>query len=437
MTGSTDFLYLSDNCGTSLAAGASCTLNYAFKPSVAAVETGANVISFSGGTGSPVSVNFTGTGTPTPTPTPAPTPTPTPTPTPIPTPTSQYYGSGIKSDGLTNSTVGSNGYFAYRFRATQSSALVNFRLKEQDNAVHTGYSGGTGGSSWIFQLQTDDGTSNHYPSGTVIASASEANPICCYFPLVTFSSPATLTAGQIYHLVVLNGDANPTVNYTSIDNIYGASPTTPAQPTLADTDWALLRNSGQLGSPGSWSFRAGHTPILQLNYGNGNSAGKGYTDTFSSSGRKTISGTNAVRETFTVSGSTRTVSGASIRLLKVSGTSALTIRLEQGNGTLIEQVTVPAASIGTSAQWVTVTFTSSRTLTAGQAYNLLLTAPSDTSYATWPMQEGVAAGFSSTTFFGDGYAQFATTGTNWSGDFQGTGASTRTDLDLQFYFTAQ
>jgi hypothetical protein len=58
----TDFTSPSNTCGTSIAAGASCTINVVFTPSVAAVES-ANLVITDADTSSPQTVTLSGTGT--------------------------------------------------------------------------------------------------------------------------------------------------------------------------------------------------------------------------------------------------------------------------------------------------------------------------------------------------------------------------------------
>jgi fibronectin type 3 domain-containing protein len=59
-TNSSDFVQ-NNNCGTSVASGANCTIVVMFTPSIAGAETAALNIS-DNATGSPQSVNFSGTG---------------------------------------------------------------------------------------------------------------------------------------------------------------------------------------------------------------------------------------------------------------------------------------------------------------------------------------------------------------------------------------
>src|SRR5207237_608309 len=79
---------------------------------------------------------------------------------------------GINADTLGNTQIGgtnnsSTSKTSYRFRAGQSANLTSIRVYFVTG--HSGYSGGTGGKIEV-TLQTDDGTTNHAPSGTILAS---------------------------------------------------------------------------------------------------------------------------------------------------------------------------------------------------------------------------------------------------------------------------
>jgi len=427
MTGSADFLYIGDNCGTGLAAGASCTLNYAFKPSVAAIETGANVISFSGGTGGPVTVNLTGKGI-----------------NPIPA----YYGPGIGADSLNNHQVADNDV-DNRFRAATTSAL-NSLISYNIAVIHScppisggTYGCGTGGTMHIC-IQTDDGTASHHTTGTNLACTDDVQPITNNAPKLrteTFSSPASLTAGVLYHIHWHNTDPNPTSNFVSVDDEYTFDATVPRQPTISDTD--LEVRSGQNGPD---TVATHDTPLFQLTYANGVKQGQGYMENWFSNA-PLISGAQTVREQFTVSGGDRVVSSVSLHMKRDSsntGSGPLTVRLETGAGALIEQGTIPANTfpVGTRdasayhAGWGTYTFTTPRTLTNGQSYHLVLSAPSDTVFCMQAMERGNNYGFVVPTFFGDGYGQYSiNSGSTWSGFDQMGGGTNFTNADMQFYFT--
>jgi hypothetical protein len=344
------------------------------------------------------------------------------------------YGPGLGADSLANTVVGgpSGNIVSYRFRAGHSGSLQQIHVYL---ILRAGYAAGTGGKLQV-TVNPDDGTAAHNPSNTVLASYLLSDPLAATpsanFPIFKFSVPPTLVGGQLYHIVFTNVDASPTINYLSVDTLYYAKPSTPNQPTISDVDSAEL-----LGGTGrAWAPRKGYTPIVELDYQDGWSELNGYIEAWVGA-PQSISGTSAVRETLTVSGPQRTVASASIRVARISGSDPLIVRLENGDGTLIEQGEISAASIPltspASYTWTTFTFSSAHTLLAGQNYHLHFGAASSSTYQVFPIRKGSNYGFQDTTYFPDGYAQFGQNG-SWSGWTQ-WGVTNRTDGDLQFYFS--
>lgn len=350
---------------------------------------------------------------------------------------SQYYGSGIGSDGLANTTVGPNGNtVSYRFRAKHSGVLPQVLIYLIPD--HPGYAAGTAGTTQV-TLNTDDGTSSHSPTSTVLASYVMSDVLSLpsparYFYTVQFASSPTLTAGQLYHLVFKSIDASPSVNFLSVDAFYQVVFPSPVQPTISDTDAAVLL--GENGS--SWQPRAGYTPIYQLQFQNGVTEGIGYMEGWSGA-PEPISGTNAVRETFTVSGSAVNVSSVGIRLAHLNGNDPLVVRLENADGSLIEEGSVPAAAIQQSSAaspayvWASYKFSTTYALVPGNTYHLDFEASATSTYQAFPIRKGLNYGFQPTTYFPDGHAEFEQNG-SWAGWTQ-WGATNRTDGDLQFYFS--
>jgi hypothetical protein len=346
------------------------------------------------------------------------------------------YGSCVGGDGLNNTIIGGPEHVSssYRFRATTTSALASIRIYVIGPA-YSGYGAGTGGT-FEATVQTDDGSSSHGPSGTVLATTT-FRPTAD-FPLVTWTRPAALAAGTLYHVVFRNVDPDPVANYASLDGIFMYQPTSPRQPGFTDTDWGQPMRSGS----GPWSDRTNTVPIMQLNYANGVTAGSGYMETWVRS-PKTVSGSAKARESFTVSGASRSVSSFSVRLMRLAGSSPLSIRLETAGGTLVEQGTIAAADIevgipgdhgGTGhATWETWTFAAPRTLAASQAYNVVLSTAADTSYSVFAVRKGTSYGFAPSTVFADGHAQYTTNGTTW-GAFTQDGGGALDQGDLQFCF---
>jgi hypothetical protein len=350
---------------------------------------------------------------------------------------SNFYGPGIGSDGLANTTVGPYGNtVSYRFRSKHSGVLPQVLIYLIPD--HAGYAGGTAGTTQV-TLNADDGTSSHNPTSTVLASYVMSNVLALaspsrYFYMIKFSSAPTLSAGTLYHLVFKSIDASPLVNFLSVDALYQNVWPTPCQPTMSDTDAAVLLSEDGT----SWQPRGGYTPIYQLQFQNGVTEGIGYMEGWSGA-PEPISGTNAVRETFTISGAAEKVSSVAIRLARLSGNDPLTVRLENGDGSLIEEGTVPATAIQESNAtsplyfWATYKFSTTYTLVPGNTYHLDFEVSPSSLYQAFPIRKGVNYGFQPTTYFPDGHAEFEQNG-SWAGWTQ-WGTPNRTDGDLQFYFT--
>lgn len=347
--------------------------------------------------------------------------------------TSQFYGAGRGGDSLANCVVGPYGdVVAYRFVAEHSGPITQIRFYIISNK--TGYAGGNAGTLRI-SIESDDGTSAHNPSGTVLATTTLEHPVPAngaagYFPLITFPTPANVTAGNIYHVVFTNVDPAPSVNFLSMDELYYKNATSPNQPTVSNMASAVLR-----WRSGAWAMLPGYSPIFELYFSNGDFQGYGYVEAFVMA-PEVISGSEEVRETFTVTGATRSVSSVGIRLARVSGSGNLTVRLENGAGTLIEQGYLAASSFPVASSpspvWASYTLANPQNLVGGQTYHLVLEAPSSTEYQAYPLQKGNSYGFNTATYFPDGYAQF-NPGTGWVG-WSAWGVNNRTDGDLQFYF---
>lgn len=354
----------------------------------------------------------------------------------------KVYGSGFNADDLGNITVGyasndaCNRQYSLRFRATQDGALKSIRPFFIWNYTRSGYHSGNGGIIQV-QVQADDGSSNHQPSGTVLGSLTVVHPVNDvqgFYPLLTFPTPPTLVTGQIFHLVFTNVDPDPATNWVSLDCAWIWYATAPLQPTVPDTDLAILERC----PGGAWKpYRRGDssaTPCIELDYADGTAQGQGYIE-FYSQNPKVISGTQGVRETFTVSGPDRIVTAAALRVKYISGPSPLTLRLEKADGTLTDEgkvIQVPVTPGPNGASWARVQFAAPRTLASGQTYHLVAMTPADTVFQTQGIRKGIDKGFKAPTVFTDGIAQF-NDGRGWTG-WDSWGQTNRQDVDLQFYF---
>ena len=347
----------------------------------------------------------------------------------------EAYGAGIGMDSLNNTQIGGqySQSSSYRFKAITTSSLNKIHIYIV-GASHAGYGAGTGGT-FEATVQTDDETPNHAPSGTVLSTTTFAPGDGLI--TVTFSNPASLTAGNLYHIVFRNIDSNPTVNYASLDGIFMYQPTSPRQPLISDTNWGQPIKNGT----GAWKDRDNTVPILQLDYSDGTTDGIGYMEVWVRS-YKSISGNSIAREAFTVSGTDKNVSSVNLRLMRINGTSPLKVRLETSTGTLIEEGNIDSTQIpigtpgdhsGTGhATWATYNFVSTHSLKVGQSYNIVLSTAADTTYSIFVIRKGVDYQYAKSTYFSDGHAQY-NSGTGWAA-FTQDGATALDEGDLQFYF---
>lgn len=348
-----------------------------------------------------------------------------------PSPRRGVYGTGIGADTKNNYQVGwtSNAKLSHRFKASTTSQLLSVRFQQRGGAI---YSGGNGGTIRV-SVQADDGTSAHLPSGTVLASLTlqTGNPSGDWttYNSYAFPSPATLTAGRIYHLVFENIDPSPQTNWISVNELFQFGTPKP-QPAMPSSYAVLYKTSG------GWQVKAGDVADMDLAYADGTRDGMGYVATMCERTGVVSGAANRVRQRFTVSGGDRLVRSVSVRVKRISGTGPLTLRLETGSGALVEAVDIPASAVpiagagcdNGAATWVTGTFTTDRVLADGATYNLRLSTPDGTQYTADSLLEGYDWGFRSRRFT-DGNGQRSTDGgATWQDIYQWSGQ------DLQFYF---
>lgn len=364
-----------------------------------------------------------------------------------------FYGSEVQFDALNNAQV-AEADVDYRFRAAASGAVNSFLWygafgKNRDRFSCDGYGCGTGGTIEIC-IYPDDNTPDHLWAGAPLACVTDSDlRNGTALRSETFPAPPVLTAGTLYHLHWHNNHPNPAKNFVSVDNIFVWHPTTPRQPTIPDTDLAVLIGNKSSDPQKHVPIRviATDSPIFQLQFANGAVQGQGYMEPWVEA-PVDISGAAKVRETFVVSGSDRVVTSVSVRVNRASGNSPLTVTLASNSGKVIEQGVIsastfpPGALVGaTSAAtpaWGSYVFALPYTLKVGESYQLALSAPGDTRYQTYGIRKGTLYSYKAPTFFGDGYGQVsADNGATWTGFTQAGGTSNRTDADIQFYFVTQ
>ena len=337
---------------------------------------------------------------------------------------SSAYGS-INADTKANLRVGPDGTIAHRFVASTTSALTSVRFSQRGGPI---YSGGTGGSLRI-SVRADDGSGR--PSSTMLSSfvyrpGNTGGSWTTYLNLA-FPAPATLAKGHTYYIQFENIDPAPSSNYISVNElfVYGGT-LSPRQPMFADSAYAVLSNGTVQGK---------YTADMDLSYANGSHDGMGYIEAMVGLYGVISGSSQMVREHFTVSGSSRTIISASVRVRRTSGSSPLLVILETAAGATVASASIAASSIAASAPggdnggsvWVTARFSAALVLASGSTYNLRLSTASGTEYTTIPVREGTDQGYSSTVFR-DGDGQRTTNGSTWANLYQ------YSPVDLQFSF---
>jgi hypothetical protein len=346
--------------------------------------------------------------------------------------TPAFYGSGFSADSLANTVVGgpSGNVVSYRFQARYTTPLRAFRVFFIWSATHSGYGAGVGGVMRA-DLMADDGTAAHLPKGPVLASTTYGPVITHqdFYPEIRFPQPVALKGGGLYHLVFTDVDADPVANYVSLDTLYTDAQTAPMQPVIADAAFAVLFRTAS----GPWTLRQGYTPTLELDFDTG-SQGNGYMEVWSTN-PKTISGRASVRESFKVTGPTRVFSTVLVRVKRVAGSGPIALRLEEANGAVVAETEVGGGTVPSGVStWLTAHFPVSYALHTGIAYRLVLSCDAGTVYSAFPIRKGLDKGFSTSTVFPDGHAEFTTTAPDgWAGwDMWGTPRLTTSDLQFAF-----
>jgi len=340
-----------------------------------------------------------------------------------PLPVDSTYGCAWNADNLDNMELGEQWgrQISYRFRATHSGDVDEVMIFLV--FAGPGYYSGTGGEV-LLELQTDDGSPDHLPSGVTLTSSLVTDPTLIWNRMFVFNAPASLQSGELYHLVFTDTDPDPINNWVSVDCLYMAVNAPDMQPGVSDTDLAAL---WKYNTNSPWEVSYKNTPIFSLFFTDGTVIGQAYVDVWYGAAPGDISGVDMIREVFTVSGGDREVAELSVRVKRMGGSGDLTIKFQDAGGQLIEEGIIPQATFGGDYQWVTHTFTAPYTLVDGQTYHVELSAPAAAQYHTYPLQDGTFYGFDATSLFHDGHYQY-TDGGPWGMLWD------RTDFDLQFYF---
>lgn len=364
----------------------------------------------------------------------------------------QVYGNPFGGDVLYNIRIGIYGIQAsFRFVAKDTVPVNKLRYFNTYSMTKPGYHSGTGGKIRI-ELQTDDGTVNNSPSGTVLASADVPNPL--ELPeqlLVEFDKTVVLEQGKIYHIVFTNYDSNPEANHISVDMmsiIKRRDQTKPEQPEISMVDMTTLCRDKYNKNWRRFKPELTVTPIFTLYYGV-----SGYDDGVSVVGyggmeswireHRFISGNKKVRQVFTPSENI-SVKNAAVRIAKSGNPGSLGITIYKGSdavcSTTVSPTRIPTVDtqsvvgLRTGHEWVAGDFDSEYVLEAGRLYSVVLEAQGAGSYETFPIRDGNSFGYAS--IWPNSWCQYTVDGTNWKG-WDAWGNSGLKIGDLQLYFNSK
>ena len=315
-----------------------------------------------------------------------------------------------------------------RFTAQESKTVNAIRVYLQaENGVSPQYRYG---------IQTNNPTGN-VPSGTWVGNFGLRTATAPgWQPAITLGSPATLTAGTIYHLVVepTGSPGWPTTSAniglrrsTPLNNLY---PKTNASDPNANTFYKTLA--------GSWPAAQGFQPIYELDFSDATYEGNPYSETPT---QTSIFGSNWYGEKFTVTGSDKIANSVSFCVIKV-GTPANNLTVEIRNaanttiytGTLLTVAGAPT-SYTCPTSWQTHTFTPSPiTLTGGVTYRIFLRTSGGTSSNSYRLYRlnapTTGTNYHSITYDGTNsvYTNATSPGSSWTDSSQ---------YDITFFFTVQ
>ncbi len=266
-------------------------------------------------------------------------------------------------------------------KAPKTGTLTQVTLQWKKS---TGYGAGNYGK-YNFELHTNG--AGNFPSGNIIASASNVNPNTAMDNIIDgafhVALNAQLTAGQIYHIVIYNVDPSPSSNFSSPNGLM--TRVLPWDGTGNRTCYyssGSWKPYGSTSSPwntsGSNNVNAQYTATM-LTWSDGTNTGAPYYSA-SLSGSARIYGSSRAGEYILWDKPTTTISRIGVSVKKNGTPGALVYHLDKVSGGSLATGTMNTSSMSGSYQnWVYATLPSAVTLTQGQAYRLWFESPSSSS----------------------------------------------------------
>ena len=288
-------------------------------------------------------------------------------------PSVSVIGSGVANVTLNNTRITPNGHnekVSYRFVA-KSDTLVGVKIYHKYDLVRPGYHSGDGGLI-RYTIQEDDNSKGSYPSGKVLArvgdiiaatdlhssraAAEKKYPGAIWshygetgtslnsFRRFDFDSPARLTPGKVYHLVLENTSPDKS-NWISVDNLRnscGSGRHNVFWDNVPEFAPAVLNMSIAAYKDNAWYERTcGQLAIYEHYYADGTIDGQTYIaaqNVDDGDGDRTVAITGGVRvrQVWTPSESGK-ISEISIFAARTKGNGDLWVRVSQAGAILLEK----------------------------------------------------------------------------------------------------
>lgn len=352
--------------------------------------------------------------------------------TTTPPPTGGELGQMIEGCGAGNfqSMQNPGVKFGIAFRAVKSGSFS--RIMMTWNRYHPGYGAGNDGT-YTFELQTN-ASSGLQPSGTVISRVTGIKPAqSVVYPGGAMPVPltGTVTAGQIYHIVVNNTDPDPRSNWSSPNTLMTrVLPWDPA--TFGGPDNNFRCESTITGSWKPWTFSSSnvfnttgsstangqHIAVVMF-WNDGTRTGDPYYGAWNS-GMAQVYGSRKYGQFITWDKPSATITRIGMPFgRRGTPSGALIYHLEEvGRGDIATGTLATGSQVGTVPTWAYVNLPSAITLTQGKTYRLYVASPSSSSGGYYiqypPYGDGSPTEFISTSWgAGNSYYIYNTSG-SWA-----------------------
>jgi len=272
--------------------------------------------------------------------------------------------------------------FDIAFRSPKTGTVTQITLQWKRSGA---YGAGTYGR-FTFELQSN--AADDFPSGNVIASAPDVDPVTAMDGwndgALHFDISADLVKDQVYHLVITNSDPNPAANWSSPNTLM-----TRVQPwdgagnrgaAFVDGKWTpwSSRDIAQIFNPARSNSVSGSRSPTMLNWTDGAITGDPYYSAAIEQGAY-FYGSNKIGEFIYWDGPNATLGRIGISVGKRGNPGTLDYHLEKiGEGEIAAGLIATANQTAAMPAWVYATLPPGVTLEMGESYRLWFESPSST-----------------------------------------------------------